>query len=326
MERIPFGRTKLEVTPVGVGLAALGRPGYITLGHGADVATDRSVAGMAARSRQVLDRAYAAGVRYLDVARSYGYAEAFLADWLRTDPERAATVTVGSKWGYTYVAGWRIDADQHEVKDHSDATFQRQLAETRELLGDHLDLYQIHSASLDTGVLDDDEVLASLAALADTGVVVGMSLSGPDQAATLHRALELSETGRAPFRAVQATWNLLEPSSGTALAEAHAAGWGITVKEVVANGRLTDRGVLPPSIRAAAEELGTTADTLATAAALAQPWAHVVLSGATTIAHLDSNLAALELTVPNGLVEELTAVGAEPVEVYWERRRALPWR
>lgn len=325
MDHLPFGDTGIEVTRMGVGLAALGRPGYVNLGHDEDLGADRSVAGLHRRTSQILDHAYRRGVRYLDTARSYGYGEAFLADWLAADPGRADTVSVGSKWGYTYVAGWRIDADPHEVKDHSHVTFQRQLAETRELLGDHLDLYQIHSASLDTGVLEDAEVLEALTALADTGVIVGMSLSGPDQAATLRRALELSATGRAPFSAVQATWNLLEPSTGTALAEAHAAGWGITVKEVVANGRLTDRGVLPTPVTAAAEELGTSVDTLATAVALAQPWAHVVLSGATTIAHLDSNLAALELSVPDGVTEELAAV-AEPVGAYWERRRALPWR
>jgi len=324
VEHLPYGDTGIEVTRMGVGLAALGRPGYVNLGHAQDLGADRSVAGLARRTNQVLDRAYDRGVRYFDTARSYGYGEAFLADWLAADPERAETVTIGSKWGYTYVAGWRIDADPHEVKDHSLVTFQRQLAETRELLGDHLALYQIHSASLSTGVLDDAEVLEALTALADTGVVIGMSLSGPDQAATLRRAVELSAEGRAPFRAVQATWNLLEPSAAPALAEAHAAGWGITVKEAVANGRLTPRGDLPPAVAAAADELGCSADTLATALALAQPWAHVVLSGATTVEHLDSNLEALELAIPDGLTSALASV-AEPVEAYWDRRRTLPW-
>jgi len=324
VDRLPYGDTGLEVTPIGIGLAALGRPGYVTLGHAEDLGPDRSVAGLNQRTQQVLDHAYERGVRYLDVARSYGYGEAFLADWLARDPDRASTVTVGSKWGYTYVAGWRVDADEHEVKDHSLATFERQYAETRELLGAHLDLYQVHSASLTTGVLDDPRLLEALGDLAESGVVVGMSLSGPDQADTLRRALELSEAGRAPFRAVQATWNLLEPSTGAALAEADRAGWGITVKEALANGRLTTRGDLPTPVRHAAAELGVAVDALAIAAALAQPWAHVVLSGATTVEHLDSNLAALDLTLPPGLVEELTA-DAEPAATYWERRRALAW-
>jgi aryl-alcohol dehydrogenase-like predicted oxidoreductase len=325
VDRLAYGDTGLEVTPLGIGLAALGRPGYVTIGHAQDLGPDRSVAGLNRRTHEVLDHAYAHGVRYLDTARSYGYGEAFLADWLATDPERASTVTVGSKWGYTYVAGWRVDAEEHEVKDHSLTTFERQYAESRKLLGAHLDLYQVHSASLATGVLDDRHLLDALTDLAGSGVVVGLSLSGPDQADTLRRALELSEAGVAPFRAVQATWNLLESSTGAALSEAQQAGWGITVKEALANGRLTARGDLPAAVVDAATGLGVTVDALAIAAALAQPWAHVVLSGATTVAHLDSNLSALEVTLPPGLVDELTAVTAESPSSYWDRRRTLAW-
>ncbi len=324
MHAFAYGRTGLQVTPMGVGLAALGRPGYLNLGHGVDLADDRSVAGLNRRTAEVLDRAYERGVRYLDAARSYGYGEAFLADWLATDAARAGTVTVGSKWGYTYVAGWRVDADPHEVKDHALATFERQLAETREVLGDHLALYQVHSASLTTGVLEDPALLAALTRLSEEGVVIGLTLSGPEQADTLRRAMEVSAAGRAPFVAVQATWNLLEPSVGPALTEAHAAGWGITIKEAVANGRLTSRGEVPPAVSAAAGELHTSVDTLATAVALAQPSAHVVLSGAATVEHLDSNLDALELDLPAGTAEELLQVAEEPGD-YWRRRGAMPW-
>jgi len=45
---------------IGLGLAALGRPGYLNLGHGADLGTDRSVDALRTRSFAVLDAAYAA--------------------------------------------------------------------------------------------------------------------------------------------------------------------------------------------------------------------------------------------------------------------------
>src|SRR5258708_22720515 len=130
-----LGRTGLVVSGIGLGLAAVGRPAYITLGRATDLGADRSVEIMRTRSHALLDAAYAAGVRYVDVARSYGRAEEFLAGWLDGHPD----VVVGSKWGYTYTAGWRIDAAVHEAKDHSAATFERQLAETRALLGGRLD-------------------------------------------------------------------------------------------------------------------------------------------------------------------------------------------
>jgi hypothetical protein len=75
----------------------------------------------------------AAGVRYVDAARSYGLAEEFLAGWLA---ERGhADVVVGSKWGYRYTGGWRLDAPVQEVKEHSLAMFTTQLAQSRALRG-----------------------------------------------------------------------------------------------------------------------------------------------------------------------------------------------
>ena len=322
----PLGSTGLTVSPVGLGLAALGRPAYIDLGRDADLGADRGVEALERRCHQVLDAAVGAGVRYLDAARSYGRAEAFLASWLRARGVDPAEVTVGSKWGYTYVGDWRMDADVHEVKDHSLAALTRQLGESRALLGGHLDLYQVHSATLDSGVLEDRSVLDGLARLRDQGVVVGLSSSGPGQADTIRRALEVSAAGVAPFACVQATWNLLEPSAGPALAEAGAAGWGVIVKEAVANGRLTPHGSGP-----AADALGRVAarhrvgvDAVALAAVLANPWADVVLSGAVTPAQLEANLAAVRVELDPGELEELAAL-AEPPERYWRERSALSW-
>ena len=76
-----LGNTGLTVTPLGLGLAALGRPGYINLGHAADLAYDYEVAAMEARAHALLDAAWAAGVRYFDAARSYCRGEEFLGRW-----------------------------------------------------------------------------------------------------------------------------------------------------------------------------------------------------------------------------------------------------
>ena len=326
MRTRPLGSTGLQVTPVGLGLAALGRPAYIDLGRDADLGADRGVEELERRCHQVLDAAYDHGVRYLDAARSYGRAEEFLASWLDAQLTNPDEVTVGSKWGYTYVGDWQMDAETHEVKDHSLAALTRQLSETRALLGDHLDLYQVHSATLDSGVLEDPAVLAELARLRDEGVVIGLSSSGPGQAATIRRALEVTADGVGPFACVQATWNLLEPSAGPALAEASAAGWGVIVKEAVANGRLTPHGQGPAAAalgRVAARH-GAGVDAVALAAVLANPWTDVVLSGAVTPAQLEANLAALRVELTPEDLEEL-AILAEPPERYWQERAGLSW-
>ncbi|MFN2488868.1 MAG: aldo/keto reductase [Actinomycetota bacterium] len=325
-----MGRTGLEVSRLGLGLAALGRPAYINLEHGSDVGPDRSVEGMERRAHEVLDEAFDAGVRYFDIARSYGRAEAFVSSWLARRGPAPAAVTIGSKWGYTYVGEWAVDAEVHEVKDHSADTLRRQLDESRALLGPRLALYQIHSATLDSGVLEDRAVLQELVRLRAGGVVVGLTTSGPRQSETLWRALELALDGTHPFTCVQATWNLLEPSAEEALAVAHERGWGVIVKEPVANGRLSPRAAgtrdeaAGEILRSVCAKHGVTVDAVAIAGALHQPWADVVLSGAASGAQLQSNLTAFHVSLSEADLDEMSAQ-AEPPEEYWSKRSALPW-
>jgi aryl-alcohol dehydrogenase-like predicted oxidoreductase len=314
---------------VGIGLAAVARPAYITSGRAADLGEHRSVEELRARTDAVLDAAYAAGIRYLDVARSYGRAEEFLAGWLSEHPE-IHDVVVGSKWGYRYVGDWRVDAAVHEVKDHSLAAFTEQLAETAALLGPRLDVYHVHSATVDTGVLDDAELHRALAGLRDRGVRVGVSTSGPAQADAVRRALEVQVDGRPLFTSVQSTWNLLEQSAGPALAEAADAGARVIVKEAVANGRLAPGGPdtpapdTPAPVTAMAAELGLPLDQLAIAAALAQPWAWCVLSGGVDAAQVESNAAAAAASLPAEALERVAEL-AEPPADYWSARSARPW-
>jgi aryl-alcohol dehydrogenase-like predicted oxidoreductase len=300
------------MTVMGLGLAALGRPGYLTVTHGSDLGPDRSVTGLERRCAEVCDAAWAAGVRWFDAARSYGRAEQFLADWLSSRAIGPEEVTLSSKWGYTYTGDWRVDAEIPEVKDHSAAALDRQWPETEALLGPWLRLYQVHSATLESGILDDGDVHRRLAGL---GVPVGISVSGPGQSDTLRRALTIEVEGRTLFSAVQATWNLLETSAGPALAEAKSAGWTVIVKEALANGRLATPGLYPV--------LGDQPDVTALAAALAQPWADVVLSGAATVAQLTSNLAAREI-VPGSDRDRLAGLALDP-PTYWAERSSMPW-
>ena len=313
------------VSRVGLGLAALGRPAYITGGRGRDL-PDRDVNALRARTFAVLDAAYAAGVRYVDAARSYGRAEEFLAGWLARPGHPG--VVAGSKWGYRYTGEWRLDARQHEVKEHSLAMFGAQLAESRALLGGRLALYQVHSLTTESGLFGDAGLLTALGELRDSGVLVGLTTSGPRQADALRRALEVRAGGRPLFAAAQVTWNLLEPSVAPAAAEAAAAGWPVLVKEALANGRLApgEADVAPgaPGARLAAlaAERGVGTDAIALAAALANPWATIVLSGAVTPGQLRANLAALTV---GGLPPDLADL-AEPPGAYWAARAARPWR
>jgi aryl-alcohol dehydrogenase-like predicted oxidoreductase len=313
-----LGRTGLSVSRIGLGLAAVGRPAYITPGRAADLGADRSVAGMRSRSHALLDAAYAAGVRYVDAARSYGRAEEFLGAWLAGREISPGEVTVGSKWGYRYTGEWRLDVEVHEVKDLGVDNLRDQIVESRASLNDHLRLYQIHSATLESGVLEDEAVLTELRRIKDSGLRIGLTVTGPHQSATIDRALAVGV-----FDALQATWNLLERSATAALERAHSAGLGVIVKEALANGRLAAPGVAQP-LHDAARDRGVAPDVIALASALDQPWADVVLSGAATTDQLHSNLAALDLVVDDRLRSSVRDL-VEPPEQYWSERARLTW-
>ncbi len=330
MKQQSLGDSGLMITPIGLGLAALGRPGYINIGHGQDLDHNYDVETMEAHAHTILDAAWEAGIRYFDAARSYGRAEQFLSTWLNKNKIPVQSVTVGSKWGYTYTADWQVKAEHHEIKEHSLRVLKRQWQESRSLLQPYLDLYQIHSATIDSGVLGNQEVLSELARLKENGLGIGLSLSGPKQAETLRKAMMVRFNGEMLFSTVQATWNILAQEAGPALDEAGQAGMGIIVKEALANGRLTDRNQDPSFafkktiLSKIAEDNRTTIDALALAIVIQQPWSDVVLSGATTMDHLKSNITALNLNLVSGSDEILRKLG-EPPQQYWAYRSDLDW-
>jgi len=234
---------------------------------------------------------------------------------------------VGSKWGYRYVGDWDMNAGVHEIKDHSVEALTEQLALTRATLGNQFHIYHIHSATRETGVLRDRAVINALTTLRESGVRVGLSTSGPQQSDTIREALEIHVAGQLLFTSMQTTWNLLEQSAGPALAEAAAAGVRVIVKEVLANGRLAPNSgadAAATMVRGVSLELGVSVDQVAFAAALAQPWAWRVLSGAATSAHIRSNITATQLSLLPQEWPQLAAATMEPAQ-YWSQRSGRPW-
>ncbi len=328
MDLVDLGRTRLQASSIGLGLAAVGRPAYINLGHADDVGVDKSVAALKARTDDLLDTAWENGVRYVDAARSYGLAEEFLGAWLERNELGREDLVVASKWGYEYTGDWHVDAAVHERKDHSVGHLRHQWPETERLLGDRLSLYQIHSATPDSGVLEDRAVHDELAAIRERGITIGITTSGPSQRDTIRRSMEVEYDGRFLFEVVQSTWNLLERSAEPALEEAHHEGIGVVAKEALANGRLTERNRGEPELVEmlgdAADGLGVPLDAATLAAVLARPWCDLVLSGAATPDQLRSNLQALTVTWTESMDRPFENVLEEP-EPYWRDRNRLPW-
>jgi aryl-alcohol dehydrogenase-like predicted oxidoreductase len=325
---------------MGLGMAALGRPGYITLDRAKIFGCgDRTVETMQTQANLVMEQLFkefeaSDQMPWLDCARSYGLSELFVGEFLRQRKVDPKAVYVSSKWGYTYVADFKVElapSAKHEIKDHSTENFLKQLKETEEHLGEYLDLYQIHSATFDSGILTDHQAHEALAACRENrGWAIGLSVSGPEQGDILREAMKIRIQGnretRVPlFDSVQCTYNVLEQRPGDALMEAYEAGMDIIVKEGLANGR----ALRNPTILEYSKKLSCEPDQLALACILAQPFFPRVLSGAVTPEQLSSNLRAQE--VANKLIEsksflnEIMTGACMESEAYWSDRAALAW-
>ena len=65
-------------------------------------------------------------------------------------------------------------------------------------------------------------------------------------------------------------------------------------------------------------------DAIALASCLAQPFPDVVLSGATTVEQMLSNLGSCRLNLDEEAITRLSMLN-EPAEQYWATRAKLPW-
>ena len=309
---------------IGLGLASLGRPGYINIGHGEDLGEDRSLSKMRANCHQVLDYAYENGIRYFDVARVYGNAEEFLSSWIRKQSNFSGFV--GSKWGYEYLANWEINVEKHERKDHSASFLKHQWVETRMNLGKSIDLYHIHSVTPDSKVLDDAEVIKELEVIKKGGIDIGISTSGPEQKKTIENLIKVNEKLKL-FSFLQSTINIFDQSCISMLNEAANQKINIIAKEVFSNGMLTNVNNKYhikeiENLKKIAQELELSLEELSFLWVYQQPYIKIVLTGASTIPQIKENLKSLNKV--KTIIPELKNF-AVPVDEYWSTRKSLNW-
>jgi aryl-alcohol dehydrogenase-like predicted oxidoreductase len=205
----------------------------------------------------------------------------------------------------------------------------KQIEETSEYLGEYINLYQIHSATFESGILTDARAHEALSKCKDErGWAIGLSVSSPKQIDILREAMKIKSTtspDKPLFDSVQCTFNLLEQRPAEALTEAHEKGMDIIIKEGLANGRVLRH----PSVIEYSKALSCEPDQLALAFILAQPFQPRVLSGAVTPEQLESNMKAMEVSKKlkenMNLMQEIAAKCVMDSEEYWAERSALAW-
>lgn len=311
---------------LGLGTAALGRPQYINIRQKKNNNTD--LLAFKKESLAVLEKAYQSGVRYFDTAPGYGMAEELLLEWVQSknDP----SIIVATKWGYTYVADFNPEAVRHEIKEHSLSKLNEQWKVSKAFLP-HLKVYQIHSATLETGVLENEAILNRLADFKkENQIEIGITTTGANQIEVVKKALSISINGIALFDAFQVTYNILDQSLLTIYPELLAQNKKIIIKEALANGRLFRNSKYPhykdlySFLEQLAADYQVGIDAIALQFCKQTIQKSTVLSGASDCDQLDSNLNINSFQLTAAEIAIIQKFKTNPLD-YWMERKVLEW-
>lgn len=312
---------------IGLGTAAIGRPQYINIKQ-TDMEVSFSADKFIEKGNQVLDEAYNRGVRFFDTSPGYGLAEELLASWLqkKNDPK----IVVSTKWGYTYVANFDPNAKVHEVKEHSLEKLNQQWAFSKTLLP-YLKIYQIHSATLDTGVLDNPAILNRLHQLKkEHNLLIGLTTTGSNQLEVLQKAMKITVEDEPLFESFQSTFNILDSSILVLKEQLQHSNRQFIIKEALANGRLIPNRNYPEYknlyslLMELSKKYNVGTDAIAIRFCMDNFPNAKVLSGANNNAHLQANLRANDFKLSAEEIRKLLQYSIEAT-AYWNERKKLVW-
>ncbi len=305
----------------------MGRPEYINIRTNQDI--DKSETAFKNTTFSVLNEAYKLGVRYFDTAPSYGKGEAFLQEWdALTNHE---DVILGTKWGYTYVANWQLGyPGKHEIKEHSLEKLLEQWGVSKKMLP-HLKYYQVHSATFDSGILENQSVLDALLRIKEeTGLHIGITTSGENQKEVISEALKIEVSGNLLFDSFQVSFNVFEQSTYHVLKAVMERGKAVIIKEALANGRVFESNEFPKYkvaygvLKQLSEQYQVGVDAIALRFVMDYLQPDYVLSGASNVQQLKANLKANDFKLDTTVIDLLKSIKVSP-SFYWEERSALDW-
>ena len=316
------------ITKLGLGLAAIGRPEYINIRDN-NFSIDKSQEAFKKNALEVLDFAYKQGIRYYDTAPSYGKGEQFLTDW--NSKHHYDDVTLSTKWGYTYVADWELGYQgAHEIKEHSLDKLLEQWQTSKKLLP-ALKIYQVHSATFESGILENKNVLNQLFEIKkQTGIQIGITTSGLHQSKIIEAALKIKIDNEDLFDCYQVTYNILEQSTHAILKELIQKNKTVIIKEALANGRIFRNEkyhhyrslYIALDVLAKKYHVGTDAIALRYVIDNLEP--SYLLSGASSMEQLEQNIKAQNIKLKKDELLLLQTLKINP-EKYWDERNQLSW-
>jgi aryl-alcohol dehydrogenase-like predicted oxidoreductase len=255
-------------------------------------------------------------------------AEALVLEWLQTKND--ASIQIATKWGYTYTANFDENAIVHEVKEHSLAKLNAQWNFSKQLLP-YLKVYQIHSATIETGVLENSKVLERLASLKkEHNLKIGLTTTGANQAEVIKKALNITVDGASLFDLFQVTYNFLDQSILKVSEELIQENKSIVIKEALANGRVFRNESYPhynkmyEVLESISKKHNVGVDAISLKYCEQTIPNSIILSGASTIRQLQENLKADTFMLSSQDLALLDAFKT-PAHYYWSERKKLTW-
>jgi aryl-alcohol dehydrogenase-like predicted oxidoreductase len=313
-----LGRSGLRVSPFCLGTMTFGED----LGWGSSVA----------ESQRILDLFLDRGGNFIDTANTYtrGHSEKIIGDHLGKDAKKRERVVLATKFFSNMYIG-----DPNGGGASRKAILGQVHESLRRLATDYIDLYWMHAWDIYTPI---EETVRALDDLVRSGKVryIGFSDTPAWKVAQAHTTATLR--GWSPLVALQIEYSLLERTvEGELIPMARELGLGVTPWSPLGRGALSgkykragkgshkpERGAMLERVLASdrtydvleavesvAKELDTTAPRVALSWVKAQAGVASTIIGARTIAQLDDNLAALDLTLTADQLTRLSRV-SEP--------------
>lgn len=214
MRKRRLGKTGLQVSEIGFGGWAIGGNGY------GPVRDEDSLA--------ALEAAWESGINFYDTADSYGngHSETLIGSFLKGKPR--GEIVIATKGGHNFYQG-------AVKKDFTPEHLQKACEESLKRLGtDHIDLYQLHTPSLD--ILRRGEAVEALVKLQNEGKLrfIGVSVHAENEA--------MAALQNPAIAALQVVFNLLDQRMGRVVfPDARRSDVGIIVREPLACGLLTGK-------------------------------------------------------------------------------------
>lgn len=332
MKRRRLGRSGLVVSEICLGT--------MTFGNQADEHT----------SRAILDRAYAAGVDFFDIAEVYpvppdvkyaGRSEEIFGRWMTDKPRDAIIIATkvagpGSGWFLAPVRQNKTALDRHHIQRAVEGSLRR-------LRTDYIDLYQTHWP--DRGV-PIEETVEALTRLVDSGKVRYVGCSNETAYGLMKAAWASAVGGLARYETIQNNFSVLNRRFEDELAEvcrreqisllpysplaggvltgkyqhgAWPAGARFTIyreynpRSQAMTRRFVNERTLESTARlaAVARDADMSVTTLAVAWTLTHDFVGATIIGATAPEHLDDSLAAADVTLSADVLKACTHITKE---------------